>query len=94
MYDQKLYAKKLGVEPEKLNPQFAQNNPTVDARDASEKDVSETVNYNVNNVPKDVIENGTDSEIKDIKEKVKTFDVEMIKIVTLDEYSGPKRIQE
>ena len=71
-----------------------QNNPTVDARDASEKDVFETVNSNVNNVPKDVIENGIDSEIKDIKEKVKTFDVEMIKIVTPDEYSGSKQIQE
>ena len=46
----------------------------------------------MNNVPKDVIENGIDSEIKDIKEKVKTFDVEMIKIVTPDEYSGSKRI--
>ena len=71
-----------------------QNNPTVDARNASARDNSETVNSDVNNVPKDVIENGVDSEIKDIKEEAKTFDIKMIEIVTPDEYSGSKQIQE
>ena len=71
-----------------------QNDPVVVARNASAKDDSEAVNSDENNVPKNVIENGVDSEINDIQEEAQTFDIKIVEIVTPGEYSGSKQIQE